>query len=175
VRKALDLLTKFVGSGHLDIRKILRIWRDESRYVIPLHEFLRALIYGDSVYYDPASSPVPNVFDIPSVGGREHFTILVCSITWSETRSTAQSNSASSCSPERTSSIKASALLRTKSISRYLAQSILASSSRRLGQPATGRRPPSDCASPRWARTSSIDLNACSLLRRCRCRHADPG
>jgi hypothetical protein len=34
---------------------------------------MRAVIYGDHEYFDPASSPVPNLFDISSPDGREHF------------------------------------------------------------------------------------------------------
>lgn len=42
-------------------------------YDIPLHEFLRAVIYGDGKYYDPSSSPIANIFDITTLDGREHF------------------------------------------------------------------------------------------------------
>jgi hypothetical protein len=77
VRRALDLLTSFVGSGHVDTEKILGAWRESSRYIIPLHEFLRAIIYGDSEFYDPASSPVPNAYDISSRNPREHFAMPI--------------------------------------------------------------------------------------------------
>lgn len=73
MRKALDLLASFVGSGHVDTRKIIDLYQRTGRYIIPLHEFLRAIIYGDYEYYDPNSSPVANLFDISSNGGREHF------------------------------------------------------------------------------------------------------
>lgn len=77
VRRALDLLTSFVGSGHVDTRKIMRIYRERGRYVVPLHEFLRAIIYGDGQYYDPSASPIGNAFDISSRSGREHFAALI--------------------------------------------------------------------------------------------------
>jgi hypothetical protein len=77
VRRALDLLTSFVGSGHVDTRKILDIYRERGKYTIPLHEFLRAIIYGDTHFYDPSSSPIGNAFDISSRNGREHFAALI--------------------------------------------------------------------------------------------------
>lgn len=77
VRRALDLLTSFVGSGHVDTTKILGIWRDTHSYVIPLHEFLRAIIYGGAQHYDPNSSPIVNAFDISSPNVREHFAMPI--------------------------------------------------------------------------------------------------
>jgi hypothetical protein len=53
------------------------MWRSGVRYIIPLHEFLRAIIYGDTEMYDPASSPVPNAFDISSRNPREHFAMPI--------------------------------------------------------------------------------------------------
>lgn len=73
VRDALDLLTNFVGSGHVDTRKILEIKLQTGAYYIPLHEFLRAVIYGDNEYYSPETSFVANVFDIVSLMPAEHF------------------------------------------------------------------------------------------------------
>ena len=73
VRMALDLVRDFIGSGHVDTQKILDIIADSGRYEIPLHEFLRAIIYGDNEYYDPTSSPVANLFDISSLDPKEHF------------------------------------------------------------------------------------------------------
>jgi GTPase SAR1 family protein len=77
VRRALDLLTTFVGSGHVDTRKIIDIYRERNAYTVPLHEFLRAIIYADHQYYDPSASAVPNVFAISSRNGREHFAVLI--------------------------------------------------------------------------------------------------
>ncbi|MFC7718540.1 hypothetical protein [Nonomuraea recticatena] len=73
VRDALDLLTNFVGSGHVDTRKILDIKQQTGSYYIPLHEFLRAVIYGDNEHYSPDASFVANMFDIISVQAEEHF------------------------------------------------------------------------------------------------------
>ena len=74
VRLALDLIKAFIGSGHVDTQKMLDIEREEhGNYLIPLHEFLRAVIYGDGEYYDPSTSPVANIFDISTPDPKEHF------------------------------------------------------------------------------------------------------
>lgn len=76
-RRALEFVSRFIGSGHVDTRKILGIYDREGDYEIPLHEFLRAIIYGDSEFYDPDVSPVANLFDVSQVDGREHFLLGV--------------------------------------------------------------------------------------------------
>lgn len=73
MRLALQFVTDFIGSGHIDTTKMLDIARSGQRYRIPLHEFLRALLFGDGVYYDPESSPIANLFQITQPDGREHF------------------------------------------------------------------------------------------------------
>jgi len=70
VRVALELVRGFFGSGHVDTQKIIA---KGAGYVVPLHEFQRAIIYGDNVHYDPSRSPIANVFDISSLDSREHF------------------------------------------------------------------------------------------------------
>ena len=72
-RRALDFVSAFVASGHVDTRKILRIYEEEGRYTIAMHEFLRSIIYGDYEYYEPEASPVANLFDISQPDGKEHF------------------------------------------------------------------------------------------------------
>lgn len=73
VRLALDLVRGFFGSGHVDTQKIIAKVRDEGGYFIPLHEFHRAIIYGDNVHYDPSRSPIANMFDITIIDPKEHF------------------------------------------------------------------------------------------------------
>ena len=73
IRLALDFIRVFVGSGHVDTGKILGIYRDSGTYTVPLHEFLRAVIYGDQRDYDARASAITNLFDIRSPDGREHF------------------------------------------------------------------------------------------------------
>lgn len=73
VRRALGFLTAFVGSGHVDSEKIVRVVEETGRYTVPVHEFLRAIIYGDQEHFDPTSSQIANVFDISLPDPREHF------------------------------------------------------------------------------------------------------
>ena len=75
VRKALNLVKDFFGSGHVDTAKIVRIYHKEGRYYVPLHEFLRAVIYGDNIYFDPSRSPISNILDISTNDPKEHFII----------------------------------------------------------------------------------------------------
>ena len=70
---ALDLVRGFFGSGHVDARKIIRIYNESGKYTLPLHEFLRAVIFGDNAYYDPTRSPIANLFDVTSIDPKEHF------------------------------------------------------------------------------------------------------
>jgi len=75
IRAALVMLTAFIGSGHVDTKKMLEIYENSKpkRYYIPPHEFMRAVIFGDSVHFDPGRSVIANVFDISSEDAREHF------------------------------------------------------------------------------------------------------
>jgi GTPase SAR1 family protein len=77
IRRALEFVSRFIGSGHVDTTKILNIYAREGRYFIPPHEFLRAIMYGDNDYYDPSASPVANLFDISQPDGREHFLLAL--------------------------------------------------------------------------------------------------
>jgi hypothetical protein len=40
---------------------------------VPIHEFIRAILYGDYRYYDPSTSAVPNLFSVSMGDKREHF------------------------------------------------------------------------------------------------------
>ena len=73
IRVALEFLSDFVGSGHVDSQKILGIYQTEGSYTVPVHEFLRAILYKDHEYYDPSVSRIANIFDITAQDGREHF------------------------------------------------------------------------------------------------------
>ncbi|MGB2805559.1 MAG: hypothetical protein WBD64_11770 [Candidatus Zixiibacteriota bacterium] len=81
VRLVLEFVTTFIGSGHVDTKKILEIDAREEQvgghYLIPLHEFLRAVIYGDNEHYDPQRSPISNVLDVTTPDGKEHFLVPI--------------------------------------------------------------------------------------------------
>lgn len=72
VRLALGLVRSFFGSGHVDTAKIADIVDRTGRYAVPIHEFLRAVLYGDAAYYDPSRSTIANLFDVSSNRKGEH-------------------------------------------------------------------------------------------------------
>ncbi len=73
IRFALDLIKGFFGSGHVDTQKIFKNYEATGSYIVPLHEFLRAVIYGDAEHYDPEKSPIANLFDLSQLDSKEHF------------------------------------------------------------------------------------------------------
>lgn len=75
IRKAIELLKKFFGSGHVDTEKILQIVETSGKYIIPVHEVLRSVIFGDNVHYSPYNSEIINLFDIRTNDPKDHFTI----------------------------------------------------------------------------------------------------
>jgi hypothetical protein len=77
VRMALDLVKQFFGSGHVDTKKIVEIYARQGSYLIPLHEFERAVFFGDSEQYDPDVSPISNIFDLAWPEQRDHFSLPV--------------------------------------------------------------------------------------------------
>jgi hypothetical protein len=76
VRIALEFIKNLIGSGHIDTQKILARYKSSGSYNIRLHEFLRSVTFIDSVYYDPASSPIVNLYDIHTLDSNEHFLSL---------------------------------------------------------------------------------------------------
>lgn len=73
VRRAISMLSRFVGSPYVKTSRILAESRGGGLYAVPPHEFLRAVVLGDYGYYDPTKSDVVNIFDISVDDGREHF------------------------------------------------------------------------------------------------------
>ncbi len=73
IRLALAFVRMFIGSGHVNTGKILDIFAVQGRYLVPLHEFVRAVTYGDHEHYSPDASEIINLFDISTPDGREHF------------------------------------------------------------------------------------------------------
>lgn len=76
LRMALAFVEQFISSGHIDTRKIISKYSTPSGYLIPLHELIRAIMYGDGEFFDPRTSPITNVFDISTPDCREHFLLL---------------------------------------------------------------------------------------------------
>ncbi|MFP4547125.1 MAG: hypothetical protein ACLFQM_03265, partial [Fidelibacterota bacterium] len=77
VRKSIEIIKKFLGSGHVDMEKILDTYNRSGDYLIPLHELLRSVIFSDNVYYSPLNSDIINVFDIRHPKSNEHFLLLI--------------------------------------------------------------------------------------------------
>ena len=73
IRLALDFIRTFIGSGHVHTDKMLHIFRESGKYNIALHEFERAVIYGDYRDYHASFSEITNLFDISGADGKEHF------------------------------------------------------------------------------------------------------
>lgn len=76
-RRALDFISTFVGSGYVQTSRILELAAGGETYTIPPHEFLRAILYQDHKYYDPESSPVPNLLWISTRSAQEHFLLPI--------------------------------------------------------------------------------------------------
>lgn len=73
VRLALEFLSAFIGSGYVDTERVLRVATEGDIYIIPAHEFIRSILFGENDYYDPNSSRIVNLFDIVVGDEREHF------------------------------------------------------------------------------------------------------
>lgn len=82
IRYAIDIVKNFIGSGHIDTNKILQQNEENLNqrginYTIPIHEFIRAVIYGNNTYYNSDSSYIVNLFDIHYQYQEEHFLALI--------------------------------------------------------------------------------------------------
>jgi hypothetical protein len=77
VRRALDFVGTFVGSGHVDTAKILEAIDHSGSYTVTVHEFVRAVIFGDFEYFNPEASPIANLFDVSTADAREHFLLPI--------------------------------------------------------------------------------------------------
>lgn len=72
-RTALELLNTFIGSGYVSVQRVKEAAERGDAYIVPVHEFLRAIIFGTYNYYVPSASKICNVLDINTDDGREHF------------------------------------------------------------------------------------------------------
>ena len=77
VRRALEFVQTFIGSGNVDTDKMLERIRAYGSFTIEVHQFLRAILLGDYQDYVPDASPIANIFDLLSPDGREHFLIPI--------------------------------------------------------------------------------------------------
>ena len=77
LRVALTFLANFVGSGYVSTERVLDQAAIGRVYKVPIHEFLRSMIYGEYDYFDPKLSEICNVFDLTANDGREHFLLPI--------------------------------------------------------------------------------------------------
>lgn len=75
IRKAIELIKKFFGSGHVNTQKIIDFAENTGQYTIPVHEVLRSVIYGDNEHFNPINSEITNLFDVRTNSPKDHFTI----------------------------------------------------------------------------------------------------
>lgn len=76
LRRAMDVFSGFLVSGHTDAGKMLSIYRQDKEYDIPLHEFIKSIGLGDSRYYQSNLSSVLNLYSISDESRPSHFTKL---------------------------------------------------------------------------------------------------
>ena len=74
LRKAMEIFSLFLVSGHTDASKMLTIYRGAHSYLIPLHEFIKSIGLGDNKYYHSELSVVLNLFSISDESRPSHFT-----------------------------------------------------------------------------------------------------
>ena len=70
LRRAMQIFSSFLVSGHTDAGKIVFL----GRYNIPLHEFIKSIGLGDSRNYQSELSPILNLFTIADESRPSHFT-----------------------------------------------------------------------------------------------------
>lgn len=76
VRRALDLVGRFLTSGHTNVNRIMDRSSRGVAQPIGFHEFLKAVMLGDRAHYSEAHSDVVNLFAADGKGDRSHFNRL---------------------------------------------------------------------------------------------------
>ena len=78
IRNSLEFIVDLIGSPGLDSKEKLEIFRNDGRYILPLHEFTKYAILNNNFYYDKNSSIAMNLFDVEiNNSTNEHF---LCSL-----------------------------------------------------------------------------------------------
>ena len=76
LRRAMEVFSSFLTSGHTDAGKMLSICRQDHSYDIPLHEFIKSIGLGDQRHYQSNLSAVLNLYSISDESRPSHFTKL---------------------------------------------------------------------------------------------------
>ena len=74
LRRAMRMFEAFLLSGHTDADKMLSIVRNQSLYLIPLHEFIKSIGLGDQRFYQGSLSYILNLYAISDESRPSHFT-----------------------------------------------------------------------------------------------------
>lgn len=77
VRLAVELVSRFFGSPNVESERIVRIYKDQKRYPVPLHEFAKVALLGDYAHFQEDSSVACNLFAVVYPDKREHFLSLL--------------------------------------------------------------------------------------------------
>jgi GTPase SAR1 family protein len=77
IRDALGYLEMYIGSPHVDLRRVVDIINEPARgrYIVPIQDLVRSVILGDGEYYDPLRSPIGNLFFMSAAARAEHFVL----------------------------------------------------------------------------------------------------
>ncbi|GAA4501461.1 hypothetical protein GCM10023172_23360 [Hymenobacter ginsengisoli] len=73
IRKSIEMVKDFFGSSYTNTRKILESVAAKGYYSVKTHEFLRTIIYGSNIHYNPSASRIANIFDVRHYDPKEHF------------------------------------------------------------------------------------------------------
>lgn len=76
LRRAMEVFSLFLNSGHTDAGKMLSIHRRNEDYDIPLHEFIKSIGLGDQRFYQSNLSAILNLYSISDESHPSHFTKL---------------------------------------------------------------------------------------------------
>lgn len=78
LREILDRVGAVMSSWHLNTGEICEAIRTQGDYLIAHHQAFRAMILGNSEYFDAVRSPFVNLFDLRHADPIEHFLRPVC-------------------------------------------------------------------------------------------------
>jgi KaiC/GvpD/RAD55 family RecA-like ATPase len=76
LRKAMEVFSSFLVSGHTDAGKMLSVYRNDRHYDVPLHEFIKSIGLGDRRFYQSNLSSILNLYSISDESRPSHFTKL---------------------------------------------------------------------------------------------------
>lgn len=73
IRQVIDFISKFIGNSNVNSDNIIKIYKEEGSYRIPLHEFSKAALIGDYSYFNEDTSFAMNLFNIINPDEKEYF------------------------------------------------------------------------------------------------------